>query len=57
MKVIKKQSDKTYVNEKTKKECHYYNYYLVLDNGKRVQIRCAFPKDNALLEAVCTYEK
>lgn len=57
MKVIKKQSDKTYVNVKTKKECHYYNYYLVLDNGKRVQIRCAFPKDNALLEAVCTYEK
>lgn len=57
MKVIKKQSDKKYVNKETKKEHYYYNYYLVLDNGKRVQIKCSFPKDNALLEAVCIYEK
>ena len=56
MKVIKKQSEKTYIN-KANKEVHYYNYYLVLDNGKRVQIKSSFPKDNALLEAVCTYEK
>ena len=57
MKLIKIQSDKTYTN-KSKKVCHYYNYYLVLDNNKRVQIKASFPlRDNVVLDAVSEYVK
>lgn len=55
MKVIKVRSEKTYEN-KAKKVCNYYNYYLVLDNGRKVQIKASFPKnDNAVLDAISEY--
>lgn len=56
MKVIKKQSKQTYV-AKNGKEYHYYNYYLELENGKRVQIRCSFVKDINTLDAIAVYER
>ena len=44
MKVVKKQSPKTY-QDKNKKEHHYYNYFLQCDNGKRILIK---PVNNRL---------
>jgi len=51
MKLIKVISNKTYV-AKNGKTYHYQNYSLVLPNGKRIQIRPAFVKDYAILDAV-----
>ena len=57
IKLVKKQSKNTYKNSKGK-EVHYYNYFLVLENGTAIQIKCAFPKkDNSRLDVVATYEK
>ena len=56
-KLIKKQSKKTYKN-KAGKEVHYYNYYIVVDNGTSIQIKASFPsKDNARLDCISTYER
>ena len=54
--LVKKQSKKTYIG-KDKKERHYYNYYLVVDNGVSICIRPSFSKDNVKLDMVATYEK
>lgn len=54
MKIIKKQSKATYKN-KNGKECHFYNYYVQLENGKRVQIKAAFDKDYVVLDTICEY--
>lgn len=56
MKVIKKQSKETYKN-KNDKECHYYHYYLELENGKRIQIKPAFKEDYKSLDLVSNYVK
>lgn len=57
MKLIKKQSDKTY-KSKSGKECHYYNYYLVTDNNTYIQVKASFPlKDNVKLDMVAEYVK
>lgn len=56
MKVVKKQSKKTY-KAKDGKERHYYNYFLQLENGKRIQIKCSFDKDYIALDTVCEYER
>jgi len=57
MKIVKKQSKNTYKN-KAGKEVHYYNYFIVSDNGTSIQIKCAFPlKDNVRLDMVAVYEK
>ena len=56
MKVIKKQSKETYKN-KENKVCHYYNYYLVADNGASIQIKCAFKEDIKRLDMVAIYER
>lgn len=55
-KIVKKQSKKTYKG-KDKKERHYYNYYLVLDNGVSICIRPSFKNDNIKLDMVALYEK
>lgn len=55
MKLVKKQSKQTYKN-KEGKEKHYYNYFVELDNGKRVQIKPAFRDDTRTLDAVSEYE-
>lgn len=54
MELIKKQSKMTYKN-KEGKEKHYYNFYLVLENGKQVQVRASFTNDNKTLDAVAKY--
>ena len=41
MKLIKVQAKKTYVG-KDGKEHHYYNYFVEMANGKRIQIKCAY---------------
>ena len=56
MKIIKKKSEKTYTNKKGK-ECHYYNYYIELDNGKRIQVKASFVDETKLLDMVAIYEK
>ena len=56
MRVIKRQSKKTYQG-KDKKDYHYINYFLELDNGKRVAIRTFKVADLATLDAVANYER
>ena len=54
IKLIKKQGKKTYKN-KEGQDCHFYNYYLQLENGKRIQIKAAFDEDFVILDAICEY--
>ena len=54
IKLIKKQGKKQYKNKKGK-ACHFYNYYLQLENGKRVQIKAAFNDDFVVLDTICEY--
>ena len=56
MRLIKKQSKKTYQG-KDKKDYHYDNYYLELDNGKRVAIRTFKVEDLKTLDAVAINER
>lgn len=51
MKIIKVISAETYTG-KDGNNYHYNNYAIVLPNGKKVQIRPAFVKDYATLNAV-----
>lgn len=55
MKLIKKQGAK-YL-DKDGKERHYYNYFLITDNGKSIQIKPSFYKDTVKLDMVAIYEK
>lgn len=55
MKLIKKQSKQTY-KDKNGKERHYYNYYLVTDNNKSIQVKCAFAKDIYKLDMISNYD-
>lgn len=57
MKLIKKQSKQTYVNSKSGKEAHYYNYFLEIDNGKRIQIKASYKDDVKLLDLLSIYER
>lgn len=52
LKLIKIKSKQTYKN-KEGKECHYYNFALVLENGKRVQIKPSFARDYLILNCIC----
>lgn len=54
MKLIKVQAKKTYVG-KDGKEHHYYNYFVEMANGKRIQIKCAYAEDYAKLDLVAEY--
>ena len=54
MKVVKVQSKKTYTN-KDGKEKHYYNYYLVLDNGCSVPFRTVNLSDRKVIDAISEY--
>lgn len=56
MRIIKRISNKTY-EAKNGKNYHYNNYYLELDNGKRVGIRTISSVDIKLLEAVAILER
>lgn len=55
MKLVKKQSKATYKN-KEGKEAHYYNYFIVADNGKRIQVKPAFKDDSKALDVLAEYE-
>lgn len=57
MRVVKRQSTKTYKDNKSQKERHYYNYYLECDNGKRVLIRPVNTDDYSRLDMVAEYER
>lgn len=54
MKVIKKLGNA--YNDKNGVERHYDNYYLVLDNGEYVAIRCSFKNDYQKLQAIAEKE-
>ena len=54
LKVIKTKSKQTFKN-KEGKEKHYYNYWLQLPNGSRIQIKCAFKTDNGKLDLLSEY--
>lgn len=56
VRLLKKQSKQTYKN-KNGKEVHFYNYYLESDNGKRIQIKCAFKEQTQLLDMIADYER
>lgn len=56
MKIIKKMSKSTYKGADGN-ERHYYNYYLQLDNGKRITIKCAYKDDYRLLDFVSEFVK
>lgn len=51
MKLIKIISDKTYIGNDGN-TYHYNNYAIMLDNGRKIQIRPAFSKDYAILNAI-----
>ena len=51
MKIIKVISKQTYTG-KDGKEHHYNNYAIVLPSGRKIQIKPAFTKDYAILDAV-----
>ncbi len=51
MKIIKVISKQTYTG-KDGKEYHYNNYAIALPSGSKIQIRPAFVKDYAILDAV-----
>lgn len=51
MKIIKVISNQTYKG-KNGKTYHYNNYSIVLENGKKIQIRPSFVKDYNTLDAV-----
>lgn len=55
MKLIKRQSKQTYT-DKNGKERHYYNYYLVTDNDKSIQIKPSFHKDIYKLDMISSYD-
>ena len=55
MKVIKKQSPKTYKN-KEGKEVHYYNFILTDDEGREIYIKPCFDKDYAILNFLSEYK-
>ena len=54
MKIVKTKSKQTFKN-KEGKEKHYYNYWLQLENGTRIQIKCAFKTDNPKLDVISEY--
>lgn len=56
MKLVKKLSKKQYEG-KDKKQHHYVNYLLQLDNGKRVLIKCVNTDDYKVLDAVAEFER
>lgn len=56
MTVIKKLSKKTWIGE-DKKEHRYVNYYLELDNKKRIAIKTVRASDLKVLEGVAIYER
>lgn len=56
MKIVKKLSNKTYEG-KDKKQHHFVNYYLQLDNGKRVIIKCVKTDDYKVLDAIAEFER
>lgn len=56
MEIIKKQSNKTW-KDKEGKEHKYINYYVQLDNGKRIAIRTVNASDLKVLEGVAKYER
>lgn len=51
MKIVKIISDKTYIGNDGK-TYHYNNYAILLDNGRKIQIRPAFSKDYIVLNAI-----
>lgn len=54
MKII--YTTKKVVNETTKQELLFNNYYIVLNNGKRIAIRPTFKSDYAKLRLISEYE-
>ena len=55
MRIVKRKSNKTYTGQ-DKKEHAIYNYYVELDNGKRVAIRTFNTSDLRVLDGVAFYE-
>lgn len=56
MRIIKKQGKKTYKG-KDGQEHKYMNYYVELDNGKRIAVRTVNASDLKVLEGVAVYER
>lgn len=56
MKIIKRKSKNTYVNEK-KETRHYYNYFIEFDNGKRIMFKPINNDDYRRLDMVAEYER
>lgn len=57
MRLIKRKSTngQTWEDDEGKKH-PYYNYFLELDNGKRICVRACFSQDTAKLDLVAVYE-
>lgn len=56
MKLIKKVAKKTYEGS-DKKQHHFVNYYLELDNGKRLLVKAVVKEDYKLFDAIAIYER
>lgn len=56
MKLVKFKTKNTYQG-KDGKDYHYYNYALVLENGKQIVIKCFNRVDYATLDGVAEYVK
>lgn len=56
MKLVKKQSKQTY-KSKSGRDAHYYNYFLVLENGKCIQVKPCFKEDIKAFDTICIYER
>lgn len=56
MRLVKRQSKKTYVGE-DKKERHYTNYLLELDNGKRILVKPVKDEDYRVFDVIAEFER
>lgn len=55
--LIKRQSKQTFKSKKDGKEKHYYNFYMITDNKKSIQIKCYNNEDVRILDALSDYVK
>lgn len=56
-KIIKRQSKQTYKSKKDNKERHFYNFYLITENNKSIQIKVPNEEDLRVLDCISEYVK
>ena len=57
LRIIKKQSKAEFKSKKDNKTKHYYNFYLVTESNKSIQIKCLNNEDIRILDCISEYVK